>query len=150
MISEVLINLIFFFLFWPNPWPVEVPGSGIKPKLQQQPKPLQWQCCILYHLSHKRTSCLLCVDAPHWLVVPFDCCEPCCCGHLGTVLCVDVYLWFSECWVLLFLFLGGSHIDTVPSLKRKWWHPGTWTVFLGDLACPARPGRCFFKPVWLC
>ena len=40
-------NMEFFFFFF---FFLEVPGPGI------QPKPLQWQCQILYLLSHRRTS----------------------------------------------------------------------------------------------
>lgn len=46
------------------------------------------------------------------------------------------------CWVsllLIYLFLEGSHVHTVASLKRKRQHPGTRTVFLGIL--PAWQGR---------
>ena len=44
----------WFYFFWLYLWLVEVPGPGIEPMPQQQPKPLQWQCCILNLLCHKR------------------------------------------------------------------------------------------------
>ena len=47
-------NLLFFF-FWLCPWHMEVPGPGIKPMPQQQPKLLQWQHWILNLLHHKQT-----------------------------------------------------------------------------------------------
>ena len=36
-------SLIFISSFWPRLWPMEVPGPGIKPMPQHQPKPLQLQ-----------------------------------------------------------------------------------------------------------
>ena len=44
--------------FWPYPWHVEFPGSGIKPMPQQQTEPLQWQCPILNPLHQGGNSCL--------------------------------------------------------------------------------------------
>ena len=43
---------VFFCLFWPHPWHVEVPRPGIEPP-QQQPQLLQWQCWILNPLHHR-------------------------------------------------------------------------------------------------
>lgn len=34
---------------------MKIPRSGIKPALQQQPGPLQWQCQVLNRLCHKGT-----------------------------------------------------------------------------------------------
>ena len=45
----------FFFFFLPCLQHAEVPGPGIKPMPQQQPKPLQWQHEILSPLCHKGT-----------------------------------------------------------------------------------------------
>ena len=45
----------WFYFFWLYLWLVEVPGPGIEPMPQQQPKPLQWQCCILNLPYLKRT-----------------------------------------------------------------------------------------------
>ena len=41
--------------FWPRPWHVKVPGSRIKPVLQQLPEQLQCQQQILNLLSHQET-----------------------------------------------------------------------------------------------
>ena len=43
------------FIFGFTLWHVEVPGPGIKPVPQQQPKPLKWHHQILNPLSHKGT-----------------------------------------------------------------------------------------------
>lgn len=55
--SEYINNLgkITFFIFWPRPWHVEVPGPQIKPVPQWWSQPLQPQHWSLNLLSHKRT-----------------------------------------------------------------------------------------------
>ena len=54
-IENQKIRLTSDSFFLPCLWHVEVPGPGIKAKLQQQPEPLQWQYWILNPLCHKGT-----------------------------------------------------------------------------------------------
>ena len=62
-IACFLMFVIFLFLFvcfcfWPCPWHVEFPRSGIEPAPQRWPKPLQWQCHILNPLRIPNVYCL--------------------------------------------------------------------------------------------
>ena len=54
----LLLLFCFVFNFWLHPRHVEIPRPGIKPALQQWPKPLQWQCQTLNLLHHKGTPSL--------------------------------------------------------------------------------------------
>ena len=46
-------------------WHVEIPGPGIKPMLQQPPKPLQWQHWILNPLSHMELHMVIPLTPPY-------------------------------------------------------------------------------------
>ena len=47
------LPLSLSLFFWLHLWHVEVPGPGIEPTPQQQPKLQQWQCWIPNLLSYK-------------------------------------------------------------------------------------------------
>ena len=64
LLYNLLLHIYhWFFLiekkFLDAPMALEVPGSGIKSKLQLQPMPQLWQCQILNPLCPSRNSCLL-------------------------------------------------------------------------------------------
>ena len=55
----------------PHPWLMEVPGPGIEPLPQHQPKLLQWQCQILNLLRQRRTPRLAIFLSQKVIFIPF-------------------------------------------------------------------------------